>query len=70
MKNEGEFAVIMIAGAELQNRLEGEIALLDFVIERNVVLRKLEFAEAAFFGDDFAQDVESGENPAAARGAR
>ena len=60
-----EFSVVVVAATELKDGLEGEVGLLDLVIEGDVVLGELEALEFAFLGDDLAEDVKAGEDPAA-----
>ena len=61
-----EFSVVVVTTTELKDGLEGEVGLLDLVIEGDVVLRELKALEFAFLGDDLAEDVKACEDPAAA----
>ena len=61
-----KLSVVMVAATELEDGLESEVGFLDLVVEGDIVLGELKALEFAFLSDDFTEDIEAGENPAAA----
>ena len=59
-----EFSIVMVTATEFKDGLKSEVGLFDLVIEGDIVLREFEALEFAFFGDDFAEDIETSEDPA------
>ena len=66
LQQEGDGAVVEVAVGGLDDRLEEVVGALELVPEHRVVLRELEVLEPGLAHDADAQQVQPGEQPAAA----